>query len=196
MKDNRSIAVALFVLVLLLAAIVAVVLAVSGVDHPTAPPPIVDRPTAPSPISVPDPIENYLYRVGWQRYGSCLHAAVEDLLIAQGRRDVAAYWKSHYGGPATLSTVTRIADTLHLKHAETAAGDERFLEYCTAHRLGAAIYWQCDEPGDHAIVFCGFAADQAVLLGTNRPQVTRMPRQEFLARWRACGGGAFTILNN
>ena len=51
-----------------------------------------------------------------------------------------------------------------------------------------------DEPGDHAIVFCGYDGQEAVLLGVNRPVLTSMPKSEFLRRWHFCGGVAFTIL--
>ena len=149
---------------------------------------------APSPIAVSAPVHNYTVGSRRHQHGSCLHAAVQDLLRWQGLEKQADYWRSHFGGPAMLPDIVAIADQLRLHHIETDAGDESFLEYVTTHRLGAAIYWQVDEPHDHAIVFCGFAGSESVLLGVNRPVTSRMPKTEFLRRWHRCGGVAFTIL--
>ncbi len=150
------------------------------------------------PIDVARPTTNYMHREGRQLHGSCLHAAVIDLLRWRGYDDQADYWRNHFGGGANVPEVVEIAERLHLRHAETEVGDESFLEYCSAHRLGAAIYWEADAPHDHAVVFCGYEAGSggqfAVLLGTNRPVVTRMPKAEFLRVWHRCDGGAFTIL--
>ncbi len=185
--------------VLLLPMLVAgyVLALLSCCDGPAGdrPPAVLPLPAPlPLPIDVIHPVRNYMSGPRWHQNGSCLHAAVQDLLRWQGLDATADYWRAHFGGPADLEDVMRIADSLGLKHAETDAGDEQFLAYCTAHRLGAAIYWEVDRPGDHAIVFCGFDRDEAVLLGTNRPETTRMPKSEFLRCWRDCGGGAFTIL--
>ena len=147
-------------------------------------------PAEPAPIAIADPVENYMLH----RHGSCLHAAVQDLLRWRGMDVESRYWRSHYGGGAGVADVVAIADRLHLHHAETQSGDVEFLERCARQRLGAAIYWQVRRPGDHAIVFCGYEDGQAVLLGVNRPEISRMPKDEFLGRWQACGGGAFTIL--
>ena len=151
-------------------------------------------PSPPAPISVHNPANNYMSGKPWHKTGSCLHAAVQDLLRWQGLDSHAEYWRQHFGGAASLQTVVDIADQLGLKHAQTDAGDEAFLDHVTAKRLGAAIYWMVDEPGDHAIVFCGFEGDEAVLLGVNRPVTSVMPKTEFLRRWHQCGGVAFTIL--
>jgi hypothetical protein len=144
----------------------------------------------PPPIDVPRPVRNYLCH----RRGSCLHAAVQDLLRWRGLTAEADYWRAHFGGPANVQDVAAIADKLGLRHSEIENGDEAFLEFVTLNQLGAAIYWQVDRPHDHAIVFCGFDRGDAVLLGVNRPELVRMPKAEFLRRWRECDGGAFTIL--
>ncbi len=147
-----------------------------------------------APIAVADPVRNYLYGSRRHKYGSCLHAAVIDLLRCRGMNDQAEYWRTHFGGPANVDTVMAIADTLHLRHCETETGDEAFLDFCAANRLGAAIYWEADAPHDHSIVFCGYDRGDAILLGTNRPVLTRMPKADFLREWGRCDGGAFTIL--
>ncbi len=147
-----------------------------------------------APIAVDEPVQNYTGRCGRRLYGSCFHAAAQDLLRWQGLKDKADYWRAHWAGPATMGDIAEIATELGLGHEETEEGDERFLQYCTDNRLGAAIGWQVDQPGDHAIVFCGFDQNEAVLLGVNRPEVTRMDKSEFLARWQRCGGFAITIL--
>jgi hypothetical protein len=166
-------------------------------DDPAADTPIrapILLPSLPLPIHVENPVPNYMHGVGRHMSGSCLHAAVQDLLRWRGMDAQADYWHAHFGGGATLGDVSAIADKLGLKHAQTDNGGEGFLDDCAGRRLGAAIYWEADSPGDHAIVFCGYEGPEAVLLGTNRPVVTRMDKAKFLAIWHACGGGAFTIL--
>jgi len=148
----------------------------------------------PSPIDVASPARNYPIGVGRNRSWSCLHAAVQDLLRWRGMDRQADYWRSHFGGGANVCDVAAIADQLGLRHAETETGDESFLDFCATNRLGAAIYWEVQKPHDHAIVFCGYDGPYAVLLGTNRPVITRMPKSDFLRRWHECDGGAFTIL--
>ena len=165
-----------------------------GEETPGDRPPAITPLGPAEPIVVADPVRNYLSGSRRHQYGSCLHAAVQDLLRWRGFDAQADYWRSHFGGPANVPDVARIADQLGLRHAETESGDEAFLEWCSAHRLGAAIYWQADTPHDHAVVFCGYDGAEAVLLGTNRPVVTRLPKDEFLRTWHRCDGGAFTIL--
>jgi hypothetical protein len=160
-----------------------------------------DLTPAPAPVDeIPLGIrgKNYVVRWGWLgRHvdGSCFHVACQDVLRKAGYFSEAAAWKARYGGRACLATVLKIAQSLGLRAQWTIDGDEEFLESCQAAGQWAAIYWGVDEPADHAVVFCGFEQNGqvAVLLGVNRPDVTRFTRDEFLNRWRASGGIAVTF---
>jgi hypothetical protein len=123
--------------------------------------------------------------------GSCLHAAWEDALLWQHQERVASHWRHNHGGPARVEDIARLADLLGLDYAYTDSGNVAFLEWCSRTRRGAAIHWI---RGTHAILFCGFEGDQAILIGTNDPAITRMPRESFLKEWVAAGGCAITPL--
>jgi hypothetical protein len=134
--------------------------------------------------------------VNYGRGGSCMYAAAEDVLAWQGRLAEADYWRSHFRGGSQypIEAIARTAKSRGLQVAYTTTGDEEFLQHCAEQRLGAMIRWQVDDPGDHAIVFCGYDGAQAVLLGTDFPETVRMPKAKFLAIWHRCGGEALTFL--
>src|SRR5437870_197878 len=73
----------------------------------------------PLPLLVADPVGNYPVGPRRHRSGSCLHAAVQDLLRWQGLDAQADYWRAHFGGAANVPEVAAIADALGLRHAET-----------------------------------------------------------------------------
>jgi hypothetical protein len=196
-------AVSIFAMLLALAFVAMAILAIvlPGCDRVPAVPPasadaVESRPAGGTYITIPPAkrVQNY------GRNGACLYAAAEDLLRWQGLDKEADYWRRHFRGGANAEDVARIAERRGLDYAWTESGDESFLDWCAARRLGAAIYWLVDNPHDHAIVFCGWedtggaSGTQAVLLGTNRPEIVRMPRAEFLRVWRLCDGGAFTFV--
>jgi len=161
-------------------------------DRTPAEPP---APATASPIEVPRFMRVPSYPWGADQAGSCMHAACQNLLYAHGQQPLADYWYDNFGGPAGIAEVAEIARALGLDCRYTLSGDERFLDWCSEKALGAAIYWQADRPGDHAITFCGYDGDgKAVLLGTINRRITRMPKAKFLATWCACGGKALTFV--
>jgi hypothetical protein len=81
----------------------------------------------------------------------------------------------------------------------TTAGDAVFLERCSRDRRAAAIVY--DEPqsrgfGGHAVTFCGYTGNVAVLINNNRPNsYWRVDKATFLATWRSAGGDAVAAIN-
>lgn len=141
--------------------------------------------------------------------GSCFHAAACDLLRWQGKEKEERYWRSHYAGAAGVQNGVQIADHLDLDFAYTLDGDELFLDWCSRTRRGAVIYWPGrgnvpwngrpnydGPPARHAITFCGFVGSDAVVIDNNYTNLEqRIPRDEFLRKWRYSHGAAFTFVH-
>jgi hypothetical protein len=126
--------------------------------------------------------------------GSCLWAAFQDVLSWQHHESEAAWVRQNYSGAAGVSAAAAVCDKLNLDYAMTTTGDVAFLEWCSRTRRGAAIHWQ---GGAHAITFCGFVGDTAVLIDNNNPaHEQRIPRQQFLSEWLGSDGGcALTLVS-
>ncbi len=135
--------------------------------------------------------------------GSCLWRACEDMLSANGLQAEADRWYVWFSGGARIiageGPVAR-AECEGLRYAYTTAGDERFLETCSAAGLAVAIHWPSRTGGSryiHAIAFYGFDTEDggAWILDNNQPgETVKIDREKFLAAWRSAGGAALTIL--
>ena len=138
------------------------------------------------PVDLPRSMRQRNYRGG-----SCAHASMIDVLRWQNRGTDASWWRRSYWGGANFShDLPRIADRRGLDYAMTTSGDPRFLQWCSDTRRGAAVIWS---GGSHAITFCGYVGNRAVLVNNNRPsKVTYMDKRKFLANWRRSGGDAIT----
>jgi hypothetical protein len=164
--------------------------------QPTVPPPALRQVP---PLDLPPAM-----RQGNYRGGSCLWAAMQDVLLWGGREEAAARCRAQCSGGAAASEVEEWAAASQIPLITTRDGDADFLDWCADTRRGAAVYWIAGGPhvcrkcgkvhADHALTFCGFVAGEAVLIDSNRPgQLIRMPREKFLADWRAAGGVALTL---
>lgn len=124
--------------------------------------------------------------------GSCLWAAFQDVLAWQNREQDATYCRQNCAGGAGVTDVTAVCDRRGLDYACTTSGDADFLEWASETRRGAAIYWH---GGAHAITFCGFVGNKAVIIDNNSPGKEQwLGRGEFLSEWRAAGGVAVTTV--
>jgi CheY-like chemotaxis protein len=129
--------------------------------------------------------------------GSCMYAAFIPLLRWGGREDAAAWVRHSFEGDAGILRIAAIMSDLGIACEFTTDGDEAFLQWASDRRLGAAIYWS---DGWHAITFCGFVGQRAVLIDDNFPErAFTMDRREFLKQWRShtrwtSGGCAITPL--
>ena len=66
----------------------------------------------------------------------------------------------------------------------------------TVIRRGAAIHFNFPpDYNPHAVTFCGYNNGLAVILDNNRTdRLIRIPKHEFLTRWRNYGGYALTVV--
>jgi hypothetical protein len=129
--------------------------------------------------------------------GSCTYAAFCDVLRWQGHEREAAYVRTHFAGAAGVAEIVAVADRLQLDFAYTASGEVAFLDWVSKTRRAAVIFWRGQDgaAAAHAITFCGFAGDQAIVVDNNSPNKQRkMPRAAFLAEWQRNGGVAITLV--
>ena len=123
--------------------------------------------------------------------GSCMHAAMIDVLNWQGLYSLAVRWRKSYAGGCSVDTLAQLADKEGLKYAYTIKGDVKFLEWASRTRRGAAIHYY----SNHAVTFCGFQGGDAILINNNSPtKLIRIPKQSFLIQWRGYGGRALTVV--
>lgn len=123
--------------------------------------------------------------------GSCYHAATGDVLTAQDRPKTAEWWCAKYRGGETTVGIVAKANREGLRVAYTSNGDASFLDWCSRTRRPAAIYYY----SSHAVTFLGFDQGYAVLINNNSPsREVRIPKAEFLSRWRGYGGDAVTVV--
>jgi hypothetical protein len=123
--------------------------------------------------------------------GSCVHASTVHLLHWQGQHELAAWWREAYSGGEYASRLHARLAAAGLRYAYTVDGDEAFLEWALRTRRGAGITYF----PNHAVNLVHLDAERAGLLDNNRvEQIVWIPRAEFLARWKAYGGWAWTLV--
>jgi hypothetical protein len=122
--------------------------------------------------------------------GSCTWASMETMFRWHGLDAEAELWRKTYSGGANWGDVARECDRRGIRFAFTERADEQFLEWCARTRRPAMIHWGAA----HSINFCGYDGQAAVLIDNNLPQhELLMPKQEFLARWRASFGNGVAL---
>jgi len=137
--------------------------------------------------------------------GSCAHAAMQDVLVAQGMAWTARLWRQKYRGGAGVSTLRTICEALDLRYAYTTTGEVEFLEWCSRTRRPACIFYNRSTTSPyaaHAITFIGFDRGTAILLDNNDPRREHAtPKDQFIRQWNTCGrnygyhgGVAFTVV--
>jgi hypothetical protein len=125
--------------------------------------------------------------------GSCVHASTVHLLYWQGQPELAQWWRQTYSGGEHASRLHERLNQAHLQFAYTVEGDVAFLEWALRTRRGAGITYF----PNHAVNLVHLDEQRAGLLDNNRvQQIVWIERQEFLARWRAYGGWAWTLVYN
>jgi hypothetical protein len=123
--------------------------------------------------------------------GSCVHASTVHLLQWQGQHELAAWWRSAYSGGEHASRLHERLEAARLRYAYTLDGDTSFLEWALRTRRGAGITYF----PSHAVNLVHLDDQWAGLLDNNRiDRVIWIPRAEFLAKWRAYGGWAWTLV--
>lgn len=129
--------------------------------------------------------------------GSCVNASTVFMLRWRGMMEAADWWRQNHAGGETDSSIRRHHDAQQIPYRYTVQADPDFLDWCTATRRGAIIWYY----PRHCVTFCGFHTESdgrvyAYINDNNRPQkYIRIERSEFLQRWAGYGGFALSILD-
>jgi len=123
--------------------------------------------------------------------GSCVHASTVHLLHWQGQHDLAEWWRQTYSGGEYATRLHQRLDAARLRYAFTVRGDPAFLEWALRTRRGAGITYF----PNHAVNLVHLDSERAGLLDNNRiDRIIWIPREEFLQKWQAYGGWAWTLV--
>ena len=124
--------------------------------------------------------------------GSCVHASVVMLFRWQGRLKMAQHWRATYIGGETASGLHAKMDKEGVRYAYTTQADVKFLEWALRTHRGAAVTCM---GGVHMVCLVYLDEKQAWILDNNAiGQIQWMPRERFLAEWRASDGWATAVL--
>ena len=154
------------------------------------PSPPAEQPAANLPPSLHQ--RNWL---GPLRQGSCVHASIVNHLRWLNQWDLAERWRTTF---ADGEWDTRLRDRLDangVDYSYTVKGDPRFLDWATATRRGAILWWK----PSHCCTFMGFVKradgrEYAAILDNNYPgRFEYTEREQFCRLWAGYGGFALTI---
>jgi hypothetical protein len=130
--------------------------------------------------------------LGDRGQGSCVIASSVTLLRWQNRIHAADYYRKTYGNGQGPDSLAAKFNSDGVRFAETRTGDVQFLEWALRTRRGANVVWM---NGRHMLTLVHLDGEQAAILDNNAiDKVQWMPRERFLAEWRASGGWAVTPL--
>ncbi|MGN6545010.1 MAG: hypothetical protein ACTHK7_08165 [Aureliella sp.] len=186
-------------LVFVLKAVAALFLAILFTGCAVEPPRPLTRPRPPPPAEVPVvDLPAVLREWNWtdrNGSGSCVHASSVYHFRWQNQLELAAWWRQTHAGGETASSIQSYWRQAGIRYSCTENGDPAFLEWATRTRRGAIIWFF----PSHCVHFCGFSTvdgqSYALLCDNNRiEKYIRVPREEFLRRWKEYGGFACTAL--
>jgi hypothetical protein len=130
--------------------------------------------------------------LGNKGQGSCVWASTISLLRWQGRPKTADYIRRMYGDGEYPDSFEQQVNALGIRYAMTTDGDIEFLEWAIRTRRGAAV---TVKGGAHMVCLVDLDAQRACLMDNNSPQkYVWVPRESFLAEWRASHGWALTVV--
>jgi hypothetical protein len=182
----------------LYAVIVALCLAcLLGCDAEPPRPLVVPNPPPPAEIPVAN-LPLLLREWNWtdaRGSGSCVHASTVYHLRWQHQLARAEHWRKTYAGGETATSILAKWRREGIPYDKTEEGDPAFLDRVTATRRGAIIWFF----PYHCVHFCGFATvdgkQYGVVCDNNRiEKYLRIPREEFITKWREYGGFAASAL--
>jgi hypothetical protein len=150
----------------------------------------------PSPVQVERPIVNIplaCRESNWEtNSGSCVHASMIALFRWQGRFGMADYWRRAYGGGENPDGLVEKFERQKIRYAYVTNGDVSFLEWAVKTRRGCGVVVK---GGSHMVCLLALDDKYACLLDNNRiEKFIWVPRESFLAEWKASDGWAVTIL--
>jgi hypothetical protein len=128
--------------------------------------------------------------LGDREEGSCVWATTVSLLRWQGRYNTAEWVRRNYGNGEYPEHWAALAEQAGIRYAMTTEGDEAFLEWACKTRRGAGVTVM---GGAHMVALVHLDDRWAALLDNNAPsRYIWVPREMFLAEWRASHGWALT----
>jgi hypothetical protein len=146
-----------------------------------------ERPTVNLPLAMRQ--KNWL---GNRGEGSCVWASTVSLLRWQGRYRTADWVRSDFGGGEWPQDHAAKLEKAGIRYAYVTNGDASFLEWCVRTRRGAGVTVM---GGAHCVNLVFLDDRWACLLDNNAVQHYRwVPRETFLAEWRASYGWGFTVV--
>ena len=113
----------------------------------------------------------------------------------QGKYSLADGWRNRYAGGETAYSILNKWITNRIPFTFTDDGDPRFLDWATATRRGAIIWYY----PSHCVTFMGFGAmngkEYAFLCDNNRTgRFIAIEKHPFIVAWRGYGGFAATAV--
>ena len=148
---------------------------------------IQERPVVNIPLALRQ--ENW---AGSEGSGSCVWASTISLLRWQGRYHTADWIRNHYGDGEWPEDHVAKLDKIGVRYAFVTNSDVKFLEWCCRTRRGAAVTVM---GGAHMVNLVHLDSQWACLLNNNDVEHYKwVPRETFLAEWRASHGWAFTVV--
>jgi hypothetical protein len=171
-----------------------VIILAGCVTEPTAAPPPVRRPVERARRELPAlppevPAVNLPLDARQRNYsgGSCVFASMCSALRWQNHDEIARAMRESCHGGSGQARLHASLRRLGAAFVFTSSGDVRFLEWAARTRRGAMIFYF----PNHAVTLVDLTASEALLLDNNRVQrYLRIPREEFVRRWRGYGGAA------
>jgi hypothetical protein len=144
-----------------------------------------ERPT----INVPASMRQSNWR-GPQGQGSCVHASMISLFRWQYRLKTADHWRRAYGDGEYPEDLAAKFDREGIRYAYVTNGDVRFLEWACRTRRGAGVTVL---GGAHMVCLVHLDDKWAAILDNNSVErFVWVPRETFIAEWKASYGWAVT----
>ena len=173
----------------LLAFALTLVMLVAGCEAPQSVTPRLmpkqERPTVNLPLVLRQ--SNW---VGPGRQGSCVWATTISLLRWQGQYQTADWIRKNYGDGAWPGDTAAKLDRLGVRFAYVTNGDVKFLEWACRTRRGAGVTVR---GGAHMVCLVHLDEKYAAILDNNSvSQFLWVPRETFIAEWKASHGWAIT----
>lgn len=152
---------------------------------------------APAPEQPPAALPAQLHQRNWlgpKNQGSCVHASIVNHLRWLNEWDLGERWRTTFSDGEWDTRLRERLDANDIDYSYTVKGDPRFLDWATATRRGAIVWWK----PSHCCTFLGFVKrdgrDYAAILDNNYPgKIELTEREQFCRLWAGYGGFALTI---
>ncbi len=177
--------------------VILILLLAAGCDVPKKVYPL-PRPPAETPVCNLPPELRQRNWLGPLRQGSCVYASLINHVQWLNLPEFATEIRRTRGDGEYASRLMQWLDSKSVEYKYTEKADPRFLDWCSAERLGCILWWK----PSHCCTFVGWVRDQngnqfAAILDNNYPErIEYTPREEFIRLWAGYGGFALAVLND